>query len=119
MSETVAHKYCAGCQRRFAFYSELEPSQCGECELKRRAYKAGWDACTKAMGDAIPRAVLVSALRERAALWETQSREALASRRGSAEDKRWAHTRCVSKKEECLALADEIERGEWPKGEGK
>lgn len=60
------------------------------------------------------------ALRERAALWETQSREALASRRGSAEDKRWAHNVAEAKRYECNALADEIERGEWPKeGEGK
>lgn len=89
---------------------------CAECVHAAKAWRA---AHTKP-ADTIPRATLVSALRERAALWETQSREALASRKGSAEDKRWAHARCVSKKEECLALADAIERGELPRdGEGK
>lgn len=65
--------------------------------------------------DTIDRATLVRALRERAAVWETQSRVALASRQGSAGDRQWAHTVAASKRDECLGLAYEIERFEWPR----
>ncbi len=54
------------------------------------------------------RAALVSALRERAAVWEKQARLAAAS------DARTLFSECAARRAECVAMALVIERGEWP-----
>lgn len=82
------------------------------------------EACAKVAGwlHAIPRAALVSALRERAAAWERRALAALTSPQASAEERLFFAALGINaagiQRVECLTLADEIERGEWPKGPG-
>lgn len=64
--------------------------------------------------DTIPRATLVNALRERAAAWERRALAALTSPQASAEERLMDHKVLIVQRVECLTLADEIERGEWP-----
>lgn len=72
----------------------------------------GENALRAQLAAAIPRAALVSALRERAAGLDGFLRALLSGEQEGV--------RVIAKRSECLSLADEIERGEWPKeGEGK
>ena len=53
MSETTTWKCCAECRRRFAFYAEIDKSRCYECELKRKAYREGYEAFRRGMVEAL------------------------------------------------------------------
>ncbi len=53
MSETTTWKHCCECRRRFAFYAEIDKSRCYECELKRKAYREGYEAFRREMVEAL------------------------------------------------------------------
>ncbi len=95
MSETTTWKHCCECRRRFAFYAEIDKSRCYECELKRKAYREGYEAFRREMVEALGT--------RRLALWSSAPQ-------GTAE--RWASRSAVDGAMQ--ALTTDILAGAFP-----